>query len=132
MSAPVPGEPSEQAARALRDAGHGRRVYIAGPMTGLPEHNLPAFHEAAARLRAEGWTVISPAEMQTDEQMVEVARLGATYKFSPTYCACMRRDILVVLGCDAIYLLDGWERSSGARVEQAVAYAIGLEIRHAE
>ncbi len=40
MSAPVPGEPSEQAARALRDADQqrpdGRRVYIAGPMTGLP------------------------------------------------------------------------------------------------
>ena len=29
-----------------------RRLYVAGPMTGLPDHNYPAFAEAAARLRA--------------------------------------------------------------------------------
>ena len=104
------------------------RIYIAGPMTGLPEHNFPAFAAAAEELRAEGWEVLSPAEMQTAEQMQAVRDLGPAYKFSPTYCACMRRDILVVLDCDAIYLLPGWEQSSGARVEEAVARAVGLDV----
>ncbi|RCI66099.1 DUF4406 domain-containing protein, partial [Pseudomonas aeruginosa] len=27
-----------------------KRIYLAGPMTGLPEHNFPAFHAEAARL----------------------------------------------------------------------------------
>ena len=37
-------------------------IYLSGPMTGLPEFNYPAFHEAARRWRAIGWDVINPAE----------------------------------------------------------------------
>ena len=32
-----------------------RRIYLAGPMTGLPDLNYAAFHEAAQLLRAEGY-----------------------------------------------------------------------------
>lgn len=39
-----------------------RRLYLAGPMTGLPDFNYPAFHAAAAAWRAAGWTVANPAE----------------------------------------------------------------------
>ena len=38
------------------------RLYLAGPMTGLPLWNFPAFATAAAALRADGHTVFSPAE----------------------------------------------------------------------
>jgi hypothetical protein len=38
------------------------RVYLAGPMTGLPEFNYPAFNAEAARLRALGYQVENPAE----------------------------------------------------------------------
>ena len=38
------------------------RVYIAGPMTGLPAFNYPAFHAAAATLRQAGYVVENPAE----------------------------------------------------------------------
>ncbi|MBF3131496.1 DUF4406 domain-containing protein, partial [Pseudomonas aeruginosa] len=39
-----------------------QRIYLAGPMTGLPEHNFPAFHAEAARLRSLGYQVENPAE----------------------------------------------------------------------
>jgi hypothetical protein len=39
-----------------------KRIYIAGPMTGLVEHNFPAFHAAADRLRKAGWDAVNPAE----------------------------------------------------------------------
>lgn len=38
------------------------KLYIAGPMTGLPDNNYPAFHEAARDLRARGYEVANPAE----------------------------------------------------------------------
>ena len=34
-------------------------IYISGPITGLPDLNYPAFHAAAAELRALGWTLTS-------------------------------------------------------------------------
>lgn len=39
-----------------------KRIYIAGPMSGLPEFNYPAFNRAAAVLRAQGHHVENPAE----------------------------------------------------------------------
>ena len=45
------------------------KIYIAGPMTGLPELNFPAFHAEAARLRAFGYEVINPAEINPDKHM---------------------------------------------------------------
>ncbi|MCE4073268.1 DUF4406 domain-containing protein [Pseudomonas nitritireducens] len=38
------------------------RMYLTGPMTGLPEFNYPAFHAEAARLRQLGYHVENPAD----------------------------------------------------------------------
>ena len=40
----------------------------------------------------------------------------------------MRRDLEDVLECHAIYMLHGWERSEGARVEHALATMLGMTI----
>ena len=56
-----------------------KRIYLAGPMTGLPQLNFPAFHAAAAHLRTYGYTVINPAEINPDHSM--------------SWEACMRKDI---------------------------------------
>lgn len=40
------------------------RVYLSGPMSGIADNNFPAFHEHAAQLRAQGFYVVSPAEIQ--------------------------------------------------------------------
>jgi hypothetical protein len=89
------------------------RIYIAGPMTGLPELNFPAFAAEAARLRAEGQEVVSPAELNE----------GLEHE---GYEACLRRDIAQLVTCDAVQLLRGWESSRGARLEWMVAERCGL------
>lgn len=89
-------------------------VYIAGPMTGLPDLNFPAFHAAAARLRAEGFDVVNPAEIDIP--------------LPSDWLAAMRADIAQLVTCDAIALLPGWQRSRGATLEHHIATALGLAI----
>jgi hypothetical protein len=91
-------------------------LYVSGPMTGHPNYNFPAFHEAAGRLRAAGHNVLNPADNWGG--VVDIDRH-----------LCMKLDIAQVLMSDGIALLDGWRNSRGARVEMEVAYAIGLDIQ---
>ena len=91
------------------------KVYLCGPMTGYVDHNRPAFHAAAAHLRARGWEVVNPAEL--DESM-DVDGWG--------HEMFMRRDLRLLLDCDAIYPLPGSDYSPGARLELSVAAGTGL------
>jgi hypothetical protein len=43
-----------------------KKIYLSGPMTGLPDLNFPAFNAAASALRAKGLNVINPAEINID------------------------------------------------------------------
>jgi|DewCreStandDraft_4_1066084.scaffolds.fasta_scaffold125784_2 hypothetical protein len=90
-----------------------KRIYIAGPMTGMPEHNFPAFHAAAERFRKAGWHVANPAENFH----------GRTDLPRPAY---LRADVALLAQCDAIALLPGWDRSEGATLEAVIAAEIGL------
>jgi hypothetical protein len=92
-------------------------VYVSGlgPRRGYPEHNYPAFYEAAQRLRERGYTVVNPAENFDGRRDLE----------STTY---LREDVRQMAeGCNAIYLLSGWQNSTGARLEYQVARDLGFE-----
>lgn len=91
------------------------RVYISGPMTGLPELNFPAFHQAAGELRALGLDVVNPAEINPDAQM--------------SWEQCMRADIKALCDCDTIVLLPGWENSRGAHLEVHLAHRLGIKVQ---
>jgi hypothetical protein len=86
------------------------KIYIAGPMTGLPDWNYPAFHAAARAWRAYGWEVVNPAE----------AFGGATDRPYRDYVAA---DIEVLRHCDAIAMLPGWDgpNARGSVWEREVA-----------
>jgi len=90
-----------------------KRVYVSGPMTGLPDLNFPAFDAEAIRLRGLGYQVINPAELNKNE--------GNRAK-------CMRADIRALTLCDAIQLLPGWRDSAGAALELAVAKELGMQV----
>lgn len=96
------------------------KVYLAGPMTGYPEHNVPAFHAAAARLRAAGYEVVSPAE--TDGECQE----------DRCWEDWMRRDLKLLTDCDGVACISGWELSRGATLETDVARELGMPLICAE
>lgn len=91
-----------------------KRIYIAGPMSGLPGLNFDAFHAEAKRLRALGFDVVNPAEINADT--------------TAQWADCMRADIRELMTCDAIQLLPGWENSRGATLERHIGQSLGMEI----
>jgi hypothetical protein len=111
------------------------KLYIAGPMTGIPGFNYPAFDDAAADLRARGYEAVSPAEM--DDPDVRAAALAnpngdlATFDADTgkTWGDLLARDVkLVADEVDGIAVLPGWERSRGARLETFVAKLCGKPV----
>lgn len=99
------------------------RVYLAGPMRGLPEFNFPAFHAAAADIRARGIDVWSPAEND-----VEGGFDPETGNGLKTLREYMLVDIPAVLESDAVVVLPGWQKSQGARLEVHVAQECAIPV----
>lgn len=94
-------------------------VYIAGPMTGLPKQNYPAFNAAAARLRALGYEVLNPVDSEAENHK----------KGPQSHAWYMRRAVRMVSHADGIALLPGWEKSAGAALEVQIGRALELEIQ---
>lgn len=84
-------------------------------MRGYPELNFPAFHAAAAKLRAEGHRVFNPAESGSPQ----------TWNIRDY----MSLDLGWICNhADVVYLLPGWQASRGANAERAAAIAIGIDV----
>lgn len=113
------------------------RFYLAGPMTGIPHFNFPAFNATAKALRDLGHEVFNPAERDLERHggtdisnaTGDVAQATKEHGFS-------LRDALaddtqyICKTADAIFMLKGWEKSNGARAEHALAVALGHQIEY--
>jgi hypothetical protein len=94
-----------------------KKIYLSGPMSGIPFLNFPKFNAEAARLRCLGYEVTNPAEL---------SRVGGAR------VECLRRDIQELLKCDTVAFLPGWEDSEGARMELCIARQLGFFVVRAE
>lgn len=111
------------------------KVYLAGPMRGIPNFNFPAFDYAAHKLRNEGFEVFSPAERDRDIHGIKLED-NATGD-EDVAAKAVGFSLREALGADTawiaanashIALLPGWESSSGANAELALARALGLTV----
>ena len=91
------------------------KIYIAGPMTGLPDYNRPAFHATADKLRGLGHEPLNPADLD----------LGGRARWQDD----MRATTRLLTQADAVCILPGWEKSRGACVELDWAAGVGLTCR---
>lgn len=92
-----------------------KKIYISGPISGHDiEERRAAFAAVESMLREEGLEVVNP--------------LNVAF---PEYCTheqYMRVDIALLIGCDYIYLMKGWDESLGASTEFVVATSAGIEV----
>lgn len=108
------------------------KLYIAGPMTGVPQFNIPLFNFAAERLRAQGHEIINPAELDSPAMQAlalaspdgDLAKLEK--ETSETWGDVLARDVKVIAdGVEGIVVLPKWYLSRGARLEVFVGLLTG-------
>lgn len=102
-----------------------KSVYIAGPMSGYPNFNFPAFFAAEEKFKAEGWDVKNPAgkDVEDDPDIQNNATGDASIAIAKgwDFRGAFKWDAEAVIYGDAIYMLKGWEFSPGASAEHAIA-----------
>ena len=90
------------------------QIYLSGPMSGLPELNYPEFANVTERLRSAGRTVLSPHEIQLTSE--------------PTWVNYMREALAMLLRCENIVMLPGFEKSEGAKIELTLARQLKMRV----
>lgn len=100
------------------------RGYLSGPMTGYRHFNIEAFDAAAESLRGEDHDVTSPAELDNPETRAlalasEDGSVGSGSANGETYGDFLARDVKLLFdgGFDVIWVLPGWQNSTGAALE---------------
>lgn len=85
------------------------KVYISGPISGIPYEEVEkAFNEAEVMLQERGYEVVNPLKNGLPRES--------------TWFQHMRADLKLLLDCDVIYMLDGWNNSKGAQIELKIAF----------
>lgn len=105
------------------------RVYISGPIDGHEDQNRAAFEAAAGRIQRLGHTPVLPLAIPA-WQHEGICPPGYTTGAGHSSACWLRADLVVMLQCDAITMLSGWERSRGATLEHSVALMTGLPVYH--
>ena len=100
-------------------------LYIAGPMSGITDHNFPMFDGVKKALLDRGHTIISPADLSRNAGDYAI---GDSISSPEQYARMMRLDIQEILGCEGIVMLPGWRNSRGAKFEFLMCTILGIPI----
>ena len=96
------------------------KIYISGQITGLKLVDARAlFERAEILLQERGYIPVNPMKLNPHT-------VGKTWK------EYMLDDLNALFDCEAIYLLDNWQDSKGARIEYQVAKEMDMVILSGE
>ena len=91
------------------------KVYISGPISGAIAYPQ-SFEKASEYLRDLGYDIVDPTTIDPPSEDTK----GTTWDYY------MREGIKRLMDCDRIYMLEGWENSEGARLEQMIALQLRM------
>lgn len=107
------------------------RIYISGPMRGLPQFNHPTFERAACALRGQRHEVFSPHE-KNEADGYDFTGMTGTEDLAEIGFD-LRRALALDLGwicaeAEGVVVLPGWHKSSGSRAEVSAALALDVPV----
>lgn len=97
----------------------GKKVYVAGPMTGLPDLNRGQFYAAEEYLTELGARVMNPAVLPEGFEWEEYMSIA----------------IPMMKACHVVAFLPGWENSKGAKQEYSESgdrIRVALSVGHTD
>ncbi len=99
------------------------RIYLAGPVTGVPDFNRRGFASAQAMLEEAGYRVLNPINMTEEyDEINEIPRGSASWD---TY---MRIALRGLIACQTLVALPGWTTSRGAQIEVTLATSLRMPV----
>lgn len=93
-----------------------KKIYVSGKITGTNDYTQ-RFEQAEKELQ----------EMYPAVSVVNPAKVNAALPDDTTYEQYMDMSFVMLGMCDAIYFLQGWEKSSGAVREQEKASELNIK-----
>ena len=102
------------------------RIYIAGKITGLPQHGVYMKFKHAERILSSEYEVVNPVELsyELDAEFENVRKLQRS--------DYMIKSLKGLLSCDYIYMLSDWQDSLGAQLELEIAKQCSIKILYEE
>ncbi|EDS13899.1 DUF4406 domain-containing protein [Bacteroides hominis] len=92
------------------------KIYISGQITGLKEKEAKIYFDRAEKMLLEkGYNPVNPM------------RINPPIK-NKSWKDYMIDDLRLLFDCEAIYLIDNWQMSKGARIEYYIAKELGMSI----
>jgi nucleoside 2-deoxyribosyltransferase len=96
-------------------------VYVSGPISETPNH-LKLFREAVDFLKERGHKPLDPLNIKPSKEILSPEQEWVYY---------MKESVKLLVEADAVYMLDGWEDSRGAKVEHDLAKKLDIPIYYA-
>lgn len=117
------------------------KIYIAGPITGMPNHNEQEFKSVENELRALGHEPVNPFTIadklntsygEIQKSFDVLYKCGKDAPGSELAKKTIEMDMDELSTCDVIYLLPGWRKSRGSLEELRQAKKLGLDVVDSE
>ena len=89
-----------------------KKIYISGPVSNNPSYRMD-FERTEKTLLVYGFDVVNPVKNVCAGQ---------------EWAWCMKRDIKLLMDCDAIFMMNGWRTSAGAVIEHDLAVKLSMEV----
>lgn len=112
-----------------------QKVYISGPMTSSDneeqERNVQAFHDCATLINSHtGLRPVNPANAWPCKHPRIYRLMERLLGEDGAYRTVLLYDLWLLSRSDSICMIDGWQQSRGAKIEENFAFRLGIVRSH--